>query len=101
VGLFGYPACGNDHQRRVLMTVEFTIDGLNAQQQVLADIIWAFEDFSGVQKFIKTLPTGALRDEAYSIVELMKMAAVEQCYEGIAEPFDAQALLAKISKRKG
>jgi hypothetical protein len=52
-----------------------------------------------VQKFIKTLPTGELRDEAYSIVELIKMAAIEQCYDGITEPFDAKALLDKISKR--
>lgn len=81
------------------MTVEFTIDGLTPRQTVLADIIWAFPDFSGVQKFIKTLPTGELRDEAYSLVELMKMAAIEQCYEGITEPFDAKALLDKISKR--
>jgi hypothetical protein len=29
----------------------------------------------------------------------MKMAAIEQCYEGIAEPFDAKAVLDKISKR--
>jgi hypothetical protein len=81
------------------MTVEFTIEGLTPRQMVLADIIWAFEDFSGVQKFNKTLPTGELRDEAYSITELMKMAAIEQCYEGIREPFDAKALLDQISKR--
>ena len=81
------------------MSVEFTIDGLNAQQRVLADIIWAFEDFADVQKFIKTLPTVELRAEARSITELMKMAAIEQCYEGITEPFDAKTLLDKISKR--
>jgi hypothetical protein len=81
------------------MTVEFTIDGLSPRQMVLADIIWAFEDFADVQKFIRTLPTQALRDEAYSITEVMKMAALEQCYEGIREPFDAKALLDKISKR--
>ena len=81
------------------MSVEFTIEGLNERQRCLADIIWACKDFAGVQKFIKTLPTHALRDEAYSIVELMKMAAIEQCYEDIEEPFDAKALLDKISKR--
>ena len=81
------------------MSVEFTLEKLTPRQMVLADIIWAFEDFSGVQKFIKTLPTGELRDEAYSLVELMKMAAIEQCYDGIDEPFDAKKLLDKISKR--
>jgi hypothetical protein len=81
------------------MSVEFTLEKLTPRQMVLADIIWAFEDFADVKKFIKTLPTGELRDEAYSIVELMKMAAIEQCYDGITEPFDAKALLDKISKR--
>jgi hypothetical protein len=81
------------------MSVEFTIEGLNERQRCLADIIWACKDFADVQKFIKTLPTHALRDEAYSIVELMKMAAIEQCYEDIEEPFDAKAVLDKISKR--
>ena len=81
------------------MSVEFTLEKLTPRQMVLADIIWAFEDFTDVQKFIKTLPTGELRDEAYSIVELIKMAAIEQCYDGITEPFDAKALLDKISKR--
>lgn len=81
------------------MSVEFTIEGLNERQRHLADIIWSFEDFADVQKFIKTLPTYALRDEANSIVELMKMAVLEQCYDGIKEPVDAKALLDKISKR--
>ena len=80
--------------------IEFTIEGLNERQRHLADIIWACDTQADVQKFIKTLPTYALRDEANSIVELMKMAAVEQCYDGIAEPFDAKALIDKISKRK-
>ncbi len=79
--------------------VEFTLEKLTPRQMVLADIIWAFEDFADVQKFIKTLPTVELRAEARSITELMKMAAIEQCYEGIAEPFDARAVIDKISKR--
>ena len=88
------------------MSVEFTIDGLNERQKCLADMIWAFEDFRDVTKFIRALPTQALQDEAHSIVELMKMAALEQCYEGIQDkqlepqwPFDAKALLDKIKKR--
>ena len=79
--------------------IEFTIDGLNERQRCLADIIWACKEMADIQKFIRTLPTQSLRDEANSLVELMKMAAVEQCYDGIAEPFDAKALLDKISKR--
>jgi hypothetical protein len=75
------------------MSVEFTLEKLTPRQMVLADIIWACRDFADVQKFIKTLPTGELRDEAYSIVELMKMAAIEQCYDGIAEPTEAKDIL--------
>jgi hypothetical protein len=82
------------------MSVEFTIEGLTPRQMFLADIIWAFEDKPEVDRFIKVLPTQALRDEARSLVELMKMAAIEQCYDGIAEPMDVKALLAKISIRK-
>ena len=79
--------------------IEFTIDGLTPRQMILADIIWACEDKPEVDRFINSLPTQAFRNEAKSIVDLMKMAAVEQCYDGIAEPFDAKALLDKISKR--
>ena len=79
--------------------IEFTLEGLTPRQMVLADIIWACEDKPEVDRFIKALPTQAFRNEAKSIVDLMKMAAVEQCYDGITEPFDARALLDKISKR--
>ena len=79
--------------------IEFTIEGLNERQRHLADIIWACDTQADVQKFIRTLPTHAMRADAEGIVELMKMAAVEQCYDGIAEPFDARALIDKISKR--
>ena len=79
--------------------IEFTLEGLTPRQMVLADIIWACEDKPEVDRFIKALPTQAFRNEAKSIVDLMKMAAVEQCYDGITEPFDAKALIDKISKR--
>jgi hypothetical protein len=65
------------------MSIEFTIEGLNAQQRVLADIIWACETKDKVDAFIRALPTRALRNEARSIVDLMILAVVEQCYDGI------------------
>ena len=80
------------------MSVEFTIEGLNAKQRALADIIWAFEDFADVQKFIKTLPTVELRAEARSITELMKMAVIEQCYDGITELDLANKVIDKFRK---
>ena len=82
------------------MSVEITIDGLNAKQRVLADIIWQYEDFEDVQKFIKTLPQRE-RAEALSIVELMKMATLEQLYDGIAEPTDAKKVLQKYNTKRG
>ena len=79
------------------MTVEFTIDRLTSKQKVLADIIWSFEEFDQVEKFIATLGS-ADRMECESLIELMKMAAVEQCYEGISELEEAKDALQKYVK---
>ena len=84
------------------MSVEFTIEGLNAQQRVLAAIIWACDTKDRVDAFIKALPTRALRNEARSIVDLMVMAVVEQCYDGINPNMEqAQSVLQKYNKKKG
>jgi len=64
------------------MTVEFTIEGLNAKQRALADIMWSLDGFDEVQAFIATLPRQERKD-CHTIIELMKMAVVEQCYDGI------------------
>jgi hypothetical protein len=81
--------------------LEITIPGLNAQQRVLADIIWACESKDKVDAFIRALPTRALRNEAQSIVDLMLMAVVEQCYDGISEMDAAAEVLQKYNKKKG
>jgi hypothetical protein len=81
------------------MSVEFTLECLTPRQMILADIIWACPSGDAVKTFIKGLPNYTLRKEATSIVELMKMAAIEQCYDGIVEPLAAKALLDKISKQ--
>ena len=80
------------------MSVEFTIVGLNEKQRVLADIMWGLDGIDQVNAFIATLPK---RDqtECRSIIELMKMALVEQCYDGISEMTEAQSVLDKIAKR--
>ena len=80
------------------MSVEITIEGLSAKQRFLADIIWSFDDYADVKRFIDSLPPGERKD-AQGIVELMKMATMEQLYDGIDEPTDAKKLLDKISKR--
>ena len=81
------------------MSVEFTIEGLNARQRVLADIIWSCNTAEAVKGFIRSLPTRDQRDEAESIVELMKLAVADQCYDGISEMNEAQSVLDKIARR--
>ena len=78
------------------MSIEITIDGLNARQQVLADIIWSFQDRKDINAFIRSLPTVDLQDEAKAIVELMILAAVEQCYDGLGSMDAAEQLINKV-----
>ncbi len=81
--------------------IEITIEGLNARQRVLADIIWAFEDRKGINAFIRSLPTVELQDEARSIVDLMIMATIEQAYDGLGSLDAAQNVLQKYNTKKG
>jgi hypothetical protein len=78
--------------------MEITIDGLTAKQKVLADIIWQFDDFVDVKRFMDTLPV-LERRECEAIVELMKMATLEQLYDGIKDNHEANMVIDKISKR--
>ena len=77
------------------MTVEFTIDRLTAKQKVLADIIWSFDEFDQVEKFIATLGA-ADQKECKTLIEVMTMAAMEQCYEGISDFDEANDALKKF-----
>ena len=78
--------------------IEITIEGLNARQRALADIIWACDNQKQVNEFIRSLPTIQLQDEAKTIVSLMIMATVEQCYDGIGDMPEAQQLIDKVLK---
>jgi hypothetical protein len=64
--------------------VEIKLEGLNARQKVLADIMWAIEEWSDVERFIATLPKRE-KAECQSIVEMMKMELVETYRKGMAE----------------
>jgi hypothetical protein len=77
--------------------VEFELKGLNARQQVLADIMWQLEEYNDVEAFIETLPDREAC-ECRSIIEMMRMAVVEQCYDGIQNLDAAQSVLDKIRK---
>ena len=75
------------------MSIEFTIEGLSPKQMVLADIMWNLDGFDEVQTFVSSLPK-AERKECHTIIELMKMAVVEQCYDGINPDMpEAQSVL--------
>ena len=78
---------------------DIKLHGLTPRQHIIADIIWACEDKPEVDRFINALPTQAFRNEAKSIVDLMKMAAVEQAYNGISDNSEAKTIIDKISKR--
>ena len=64
--------------------VEITLEGLNARQKVLADILWSIEEWSDAERFIATLPKRE-KAECESIVEIMKMELVETYRKGMAE----------------
>ena len=55
---------------------EIKLTGLNKRQRVLADIMWAIEEWDDVERFIATLPKRE-RIECEGIVEMMKMELVE------------------------
>jgi len=77
--------------------VEFELQGLNARQKFLADIMWQLEEYHQVQAFIATLPDREAC-EAESIIEMMRMAVVEQCYDGIQNIDAAKSVIDKIRK---
>jgi hypothetical protein len=78
--------------------IEITIDGLNARQRVLADIIWACDTRAQINTFIRSLPTVELQDEARTIVDMMIMATIEQAYDGLGSLDEANELINKVAK---
>ena len=78
--------------------LEITIEGLNARQRFLADIIWEFQTRAQINTFIRSLPTVDLQDEAKAIVELMILATVEQAYDGLGSLDEANKVLAKARR---
>lgn len=76
--------------------IEITVEGLNARQRVLADMIWACNSKADVENFIMALGTAALRREAEVIVDLLLMATIEQAYDGIGSLDQANQLINKV-----
>ena len=61
---------------------EIKLEGLNARQRVLADIMWSIEEWTDVERFIATLPKRE-KAECQSIVDMMKMELVESYRKGM------------------
>jgi hypothetical protein len=76
--------------------IEITLEGLNARQKVLADMIWACDSKADVENFIMALGTNELRREAETIVDMLLMATIEQCYDGIGSLDEANELINKV-----
>ena len=85
------------------MTVEIKLEGLNGRQKVLADIMWAIEEWDDVERFIATLPKRE-KIECEGILEMMKMEVVESYRKGMAEDgmlpdnLEAKRVIDKIRK---
>jgi hypothetical protein len=62
--------------------IEIKLEGLNARQKVLADIMWELEEYEDVERFMATLPERE-RIECQGIIEMMKMELVESYREGM------------------
>lgn len=80
------------------MSDEISIEGLDAKQRMLADIIWSLNTKAQVEAFIRTLPLEMARD-ARNIVNLMIIASIEQSV-GADSPMDeAEEILKRIAKK--
>jgi hypothetical protein len=76
--------------------IEITLEGLNARQKVLADMIWACDSKAEIDLFIKSLPNKALKTEAQVIIDMLLMATIEQAYDGLGSMDEAQQLINKV-----
>ena len=75
------------------MTVEIKLEGLNARQKILADIMWAIEEWDDVERFIATLPKSEART-CRVLIELMQLAFLDE----ITNTQDANRVIDKIRK---
>lgn len=74
------------------------IRGLSQRQKVLADILWVCEGLPDVEKFIAGLPTKELKQEASTLVNLMIVHTIDQCYDGMGSMDEAEAVIKRVSK---
>jgi hypothetical protein len=73
-----------------------TITGLTNKQKALMDVMWAMEDMSNVQAFIKTLPKRD-RQDCLSLVEIAVQESLEEDNRLDDYEQDARNLIARVS----
>jgi hypothetical protein len=61
---------------------QIELQGLNARQKMLADIMWELEEYEDVERFMATLPPRE-RIECEGIIELMRLELVEGYRRGM------------------
>jgi len=81
--------------------LEIQLQGLNKQQVAIADMIWACGTKKQVDAFIQALPTKKMKRDAETIVQMMIMATIEQCYDGLGSLDQAQEVLRKYNTKNG
>ena len=81
--------------------LEIQLQGLNKQQVAIADMIWACGTKKQVDALIQALPTKKMKRDAETIVQMMIMATIEQCYDGLGSLDQAQEVLRKYNTKNG
>jgi hypothetical protein len=61
---------------------QIELQGLNARQKMLADIMWELEEYEDVERFMASLPARE-RIECEGLIEMMRMELVEGYRRGM------------------
>lgn len=78
------------------MSLELT--GLTHRQQLLADMIWACGTREDIERLVRHLPSQEIKDEAVTLVELMIVETIDQCYDGLGSMEESQLVLDKFMR---
>ena len=62
--------------------LEIKLEGLNARQKMLADIMWELEEYEDVERFMASLPARE-RIECEGLIEMMRLELVEGYRKGM------------------
>ena len=73
--------------------------GLNARQQVLADIMWDLQEYEDVERFMAALPQRE-RIECEGIIAMMRMALIEYDLLGTQNTQEAQRVIKGVVDKR-